>query len=218
MDMPAVIGVLNDLPDTFRWNGAPYTQFIDAIGAAKALFTQGADATIGQVQSFNVPPLDGWLDTWGLLFGLPRVPGESNASYQARVSDTILAWVGTVPAIQVWINLFAQGGYVTENPPGTLGYSVVLPSSMNNTQIRQFLVSLNRIRPIGVPFTLFQIAGGLILNTDAFFDIGSRTAGDYLSANLIPLNALLNAVQLSAKLLLPSYLMSDPVLNPGLTS
>jgi hypothetical protein len=185
------------------------------VASAKALFTLGADGTVAQVLGFSPAPLDGWLDTWGLLFGIPRQTPESNANYAARLSETVLAWVGTLPAVQVWVDLFATGGTIVENP--TVGYIVNFPAGMSSQQVAAFLASFNRIRPVGVPFQIFQMAAGLILDTDAFLGSGSRVAGDYLTAGVRALPFLQGPVTLSAKRMLSAYLIFDPVLNPGLT-
>ena len=75
--------------------------------------TGGADATMQQVTTFD-GAMDGWIDVWGLLFGVPRNDNEGNAPYAVRVAETVLAWVGTGPAIAAWIVTWL-------NPPTTLG-------------------------------------------------------------------------------------------------
>lgn len=98
MNFQAVLAQLNDLPATFRPNGNPYAQFINALASAQSLFTVGADATMAQAASFN-GAIDGWIDVWGLLFGVPRNQTEGNIPYATRIAETVLAWVGTLPAI-----------------------------------------------------------------------------------------------------------------------
>ena len=68
-----------------------------------------------------------------------------------RIQRTVLAWVGTLPALKAWVNFYAPGGSVFENPSG-LGYTITLPAAMTAAQVQAFLLSLNRIRPAGVPF------------------------------------------------------------------
>ena len=132
MDQPAVLAQLNDLPATFRPNGNPYGQLVGSVAGALSLFTTGADATMAQVLSFG-GAVDGWVDVWGLLFGIPRDANEGNIPYALRVAETVTAWVGTVPAIQAWLNLFAPGGTVKENAAG-LGYVVTLPTGTTAAQ------------------------------------------------------------------------------------
>ena len=213
MDLPAIIAQINDLPSTFRPAGNPYAQLIASKAAALALFTDGADATMAQVQGFG-SAVDGWIDVYGLLFGVPRNDGEGNIPYAARIVETVLAWVATGPAIRRWLDLFAPGGTTAENPSG-LGYSITLPAYMTPAQVAAFLVSLGRIRPDGVPFTVTQSGLGLYLDAEAFLGKGTDI-GSYLPRGTGPAALGLNATTCSAQPILPTLLMTDPSLNPGL--
>ncbi len=213
MDMPAVEAQLNDLPSTFKRPTAWYTQFIDAASSALALYTEGEDATFGQVTSFGAA-LNGWLDIWGLLFGVPRNANESDTGYEIRIQQIVGAWVATVPAVQQWINFYAPGAIVTENT-GSPGYVILFPGSTTLAQIGVFLSSFNRIRPIGVPFALDQAAIGVYLGTDEFLSDG-RVAGNYLTSigSRVPIS--LPASTPNSVPLLPTLLLQDPTLNPSL--
>ena len=214
MDQPAVLAQLNDLPATFRPAGNPYGQLIGALAAALALFTAGADATMAQVTAFGAA-LDGWIDVWGLLFGVPRSANEGNIPYAVRVGETVTAWVGTVPAIQVWLNLFAPGGTVKENASG-LGYVVTLPPGTTAAQASAFFTSLGRIRPAGVPFSVTQGGTGLFLGTEAFLGKGT-VAGAYLSPGLAVAGLNLAATTCSSQPLLPDlFLAAQGLAQPGL--
>lgn len=213
MDLGAIYGVLGDLPSTFRRAGAPYTQFVDSTATSLVELTAGADAVWTQVLVFG-NALDGWLDTWGLLWGIPRTDNEGNGPYAVRIQETVLAVVGTMPGMQIWIDLFAPGGSVAENASG-LGYKITLPPSMTSAQIDAFLLTLNRVRPIGVPFTVEQLSAGTFLGTIAFLGSGSRVPGDYLSANPTSVGLPIGANTLSARPLLPSLLFVDPTINPS---
>lgn len=216
MDFLTVISRLNDLPNTFKFNGPPYTQIVDGMADGASTFTLAADATLQQVQQFS-NALDGWLDVWGLLWGVPRQQGEANSAFSLRISRTVLAWVGTLPALQAWVQFFATGGSVAENSNG-LGYIITLPSSMSQTQIMIFLQSLNRIRPAGVPFSISQIGGGLFLGTVAFFGQGTQQ-GAFLSNGGSTVINTLNASTPNSVPLLPSLYFSDLYLGqPGLAT
>lgn len=130
--------------------------------------------------------------------------------------ETVLAWVGTVPAIQVWLNLFGGGGTIAENGPATVGYALTLPASLTTAQIQFFLVSLNRIRPAGVPFTINQIGLGTYLGTIDFLGDGAMV-GDYFSSGSASLALLLGPTQLSAAVIVPTTLLLDPTINPSLS-
>ena len=213
MDFSAILATLNDLPTTFTRPAAWYTQLVDAMGCETALETEGGDDTINQAINFGNAQ-DGWIDIYGLLMGIPRNAGEGNIPYSARVEATLSAWVGTVPAVQVWLSLFALGGTVAENLSG-LGYIITFPSTMSLTQIANFLASFNRIRPIGVPFTAIQGGGALYLGTIEYLG-GGITLGTYLSAGASPSTSSLGANTLNAQPLLPTLFMTDPLLNPSL--
>ena len=209
MNFTDVQAQLNDLPSTFKRPGAPYTQIVDAWTTALTLFTAGVDGTVSQQVFANA--LDGWIDCWGLLFGIQRQPNEANASYSARISETVLAWVGTLPAMQVWINLFAPGGSISENLPN-LGYNLTLPPHLTYSQISYFLKTLAWIRPAGVPFTLVTFIDDLYLGTINFLGEGLMP-GSYLSTDSNLLLDLIGPTTNSAQPLLPDLYFTDPTLN-----
>ena len=215
MNYAAVLAQINDLPSTFVPAGNPYAQVAAARAAALAVFTSSADATEQQVQQFS-NAIDGWIDVWGLLFGIPRNTNEGNVPYALRITETVLAWVGTLPALQVWVNLFAAGGSVTENASG-FGYIITLPGSMTFSQAVVFVASLGRIRPAGVPFVVVGGGLGLYLDAEAFLGQGV-VFGSYLTGYSTPGTFNLNATTNSSQPLIPSLLLGDPNLNPGNSS
>lgn len=215
MDFPSVTARLNDLPTTFKRNGPPYTLLIDSIGWQLAMFTLAADATSQQVLAFG-PALDGWLDVWGLLWGVPRQQNEGNSPYALRIARTVLAWVGTLPAIQAWVDFYAPGGTVVENLPN-VGYIITFPGNMTTAQITAFLISLNRIRPAGVPFVIQQAQGGITLGTDIFLATGAPK-GAYLTSAIQGLALPIGPSTSNTVPLLPNTYFSDPSLNPSLSA
>lgn len=215
MNFLAVLASLNDLPDTFRKSAPPYTQIIDSLASSLALLTAGEDATINQVSTYGIA-VDGWLDVWGLLFGVPRNQNEANTTYTTRIRNTVLAWVGTVPAIQAWMDVYAPGGTVTENSNG-FGYVLTFPANMTQAQIRDFVQSLRRIRPIGVPFNGQQSGIGLFLGTDIFMGL-DQLAGSYLTGGLQSVGSNDGATTLSSQTLLPTLYLFDPTINPSLAT
>ena len=215
MNFPAVLAQLNDLPSTFKPAGGWYDLLIDLWLLEQRYSPTVPMLLMQQVLDFT-NAIDGWIDFWGLLFGVPRNTNEGNIPYATRITETVLAWVGTLPAMQVWINLFAPGGSVVENSSG-LGYVITMPAAMTLTQITSFVVSLGRIRPAGVPFTLMQSGLGIYLGTEAFLGDGV-TLGTYLSSGSAPSLIGLNATTTSAQPLLPTLWLSDPLLNPLLAA
>lgn len=210
MNFAAVQTLLNDLPATFTRPGAPYTQLVDAETAALVPYTLGADGMAAQAASF-ANATDGWLDVWGLIAGVPRQDGEANTPYATRIGETLLAWVGTVPALQQWLDLFAPTGKITENASG-LGYTITLPGSMTAAQADAFIATLNRVRPAGVPFTINGGNNGLFLGTVNFLGEG-RMQGAYLSTNASAAALNLSPVTNNAAPLLPTLYLTDPSLN-----
>jgi hypothetical protein len=212
MDFSAVEATLLDLPPTFTRSGGWFAQLMDSTSFASSLETEGNTDILTQVLAF-ANAQDGWIDIWGLLFGVPRNQNEGNGPYATRISETILAWVGTIPAVEYWVNTFAPGGSVVVNTSG-FGYSVILPVAMTTAQVVAFLLSFNRIRPIGVPFTVLQGGGALYLGTVVYMGDGPMI-GDYLGGSTT-LAGLINGITLNAVPLLPSLMFTDPVLNPNL--
>jgi hypothetical protein len=216
MDFLTVVSRLNDLPSTFKREGNPYAQIVDSLADGANRFTQAADATLQQVQNFSVA-LDGWLDVWGLLWGVPRLPDEANSIYSTRISRTVLAWVGTVPAIQAWINFYASGGSIRENLPNS-GYVLTLPPTLSTAQVLAFLQSLSRIRPAGVPFNVNQVGGGLFLGTVEYLSQGT-VQGAYLTDGSSSTESIVGAVTPNSVPLLPTLYFSDFYLaQPGLAA
>ena len=208
MDFLTVLARLNDLPNTFKRVGPPYTHLIDSVADALTLFTQGSDATSAQFLSIS-NALDGWLDVWGLLWGVPRIANEANATYATRIGRTVLAWVGTVPAIQAWMNFYAPGGTIAENASG-LGYVLTFPATMTVAQVNSFVMTLLRIRPAGVPFTIFLQGNGVYSGDSAFLG-----TDDYLSSGTTLLPYPGGPCTPNTVPLLPSLLFEDPTLNPN---
>lgn len=210
MDFADVQAQLNDLPTTFKRQGAPYGQLMDALSGGLSTFAIGVDGMMQQTAAFQQAQ-GGWLDVWGLLFLVPRDQGEGDAPYSLRITETVLAWVATIPAIQAWLNLFAAGGTVGESLP-QVGYKVTLPATMSMQDIAEFLENFNRIRPAGVPFGIQQSTGGLYLGTEAFMSLG-RVQGSYLveptGSQLLAIAAVTN----NARPLIPDLFLTDPAIN-----
>jgi hypothetical protein len=203
---------LNDLPSTFKRPGAPYTQLIDSFNAALSRFTNGIDGTLAQ--TFNTAQY-GWLDVWGEIFNIQRVANESDSTYRVRIVLTLLAWVGTVPALEQWgIEMLGAPITVSENV-GSVGYSLTLPGTLTNTQVTAFLMSLVRVRPAGVPFTIVQAQIGLYLDTINYLD-AYEPVGAYLTDDGSATAPLVAALTNSTVPLLPEFYFQDPTLNPGL--
>ena len=201
------------LMDSFAMQISLETSGNDGIGTQVLTFPAAMDVNTRQVTLTGSGAQDGWIDIIGLLVNLPRNQGEGNNPYAIRIVQTLLAWVGTVPAVEAWINIFAPGGSVSENSSG-LGYTIALPSSMSPSQVAAFLASFNWIRPDGVPFVVTQGTGALYVGTVEFLG-GGMVMGSYLSSGSAGALAL-GAVTLSTQPLIPTLMFTDPILNPSL--
>jgi hypothetical protein len=213
MDFAQVQTELNDLPTTFQRPGAPFTQWIDADTAGLYRYTQAADGTVSQASFLNA--VYGWLDFWGLLFGIPRNTNESDAKYMARIVYTINTGAGSPNAITMFIS-FVFGITVTlqENLP-TIGYTLVFPPTVTPTQIDTILAAIVCVRPAGVPITNVGMLIGSYLNSVNF--IGApRVTGAYLGGSGGSGGPAIPAATNNSSPLLPDLYLTDPFLNPGL--
>lgn len=211
MNLAAVVAQLGDLPATFLREGTPFSQLAATEAQAFTDFTSAADAIVGSVSSFQSAQW-GWLDVWGLLLGVPRNKDEGDPTYANRITGTIMAWVGTVPAIEQWgLLILGSRVTVTENLP-SIGYIITLPNGVSAVQIAIFAASLNRVRPAGVPFTFNQLVGGLFLDTINFLGTWEMI-GSYLDDGTASVAFTIPSSTLNAVPLLPDIYLTDPTLN-----
>lgn len=213
MNFAMVQAQLNDLPNTFKRPGPPYTQLIDALSAALTRFTNGSDGVMSQTSFLSAQY--GWLDIWGLIANVLRRPNEADAVYQARILNTLIAPHATPVALFVWL-LFIEGvtAVISENLPN-VGYTITFPPTLLAAQLQQIILNLAYVRPAGMPFVAQQQTGGTFLDTVDYTDL-ARATGEFLGGAATALTAPLPASTNNATPLLPSLLMTDPTLNPSL--
>lgn len=213
MNFEQVQYVLNNLPLTFQREGTPYTQWIDADTAGLFRYTQAADGVTSQ--AFFPNAQYGWLDFWGLLFGIPRNAGEADQKYFYRISYTINTGAGTPEAITLWIqNIFGISVEVEENFPEA-GYSIVFPSTVTLAQVDTILQTLIYVRPAGVPITSVNVTNASIyLDTINYLET-SRGEGSYLSAPSGGQSFSISSTTNNSSPLLPDLYLTDPLLNPS---
>jgi len=218
MNFAQVQQVLNDLPATFLRQGAPFTQLTDSLTDGEALYTQAADGILAQT-GFAIAGA-GWLDLWGLLFGVPRESNEADSFYRSRIVFTVTSGNGTALGIQLWILIVWRVQVtVTENLPN-LGYTVTFPATVTQAQIQQIMAALGRIRPAGVPITgVFALSGAAVLQTVNFLS-APRVTGAFMSSNSesAPLGVSIPAATNNAQPLIPDLYLTDPTLNPSLAA
>ena len=223
MDINQVNAQLSDLPSTFTRPGTPYTQWQDSWAEALALFTNGCDGVIAQTDfdgstyASGSGAQFGWLDVWGEIFGIVRNSNESDVLYAARISATLLAWVGTIPAIQACgMQILSTIVSVIENIT-SLGYSIVIPYSPTTAQLQFFVSALARVRPAGVPVTLGTTTGGIYLTTISYLGENPSVAGAYLTAGVTYVSGLFGSNTNNSVPLLPDLLLTDQTINPTLS-
>lgn len=216
MNFAAVQQVLNDLPNTFKRPGAPYTQVVDALTALLTLYTLGVDGIIAQLQFSNAQY--GWVDTYGALFGITRRPNEADTVYKARFIYTLTTWRTNPVVMEQWLlNVEKIVATITENFPA-VGYQIALPATLTTTQILQIIKNLAWVRPAGVPFSVGVQSGGTFLDTVNYIGHAPRVTGAYLGGGLINQPLGLGPNTNSTQSILPDLLMVDPTLNPGIVA
>ncbi len=226
MDYVTVLQRLDDLPRTFRRFDPSYIAWDNSLAAGLTLGTLGADGEVAQIEPWTITTSVtgvagqstistlaqfGWLDVWGLLFGIPRQINEADAHYVTRIAYTVKAGAGPPVAIARWIKIvWGLNATVQENFPG-VGYSITLPGGLTQTQLVNIVLSLARIRPAGVPFSIVAGGGGLYLDTINFMDTPDVTGGFLTDGSLASLGigpGTDNSVPL-----LPTTMLTDPTLN-----
>jgi hypothetical protein len=216
MDVSTVITQLNDLPPTFTRPGVIYAQLIQSTATGLSIYTDATEEV--EKESYTFADANyGWLDVWGLLFGITRNANEADYTYRNRIQKTLEAWVGTLPAIVDWGNFILDTTItVTENTP-YFGYVISLPGSATIAQTNAFVSSLSRIRPAGVPFQIAQKSAGGFLETINYFG-APRVTGAYLNEASTYVPLAIGPVTINAVPLLPSLYLTDPLLNPSLVT
>src|SRR5271165_3605430 len=101
MNLNNVIAQLNDLPPTFTRPGTVYAQLIQSVSAGLSIYTDAVEEIELESNEYSNANY-GWLDVWGLLFGITRNSNEADFTYRNRVQKTLQAWGGTLPAIVDW--------------------------------------------------------------------------------------------------------------------
>ena len=187
MQTGAIQQQILDLPPSFKPGDATWQACMNSF--LMAMDTQGS-STDALAQQLSFTTSSGkWLTLWGLLFGLPRLSGESDESYSLRIQDTLLGHASTVAGIGSWIeNVFNTNVSITENIPSQPGYTITFATPLTLEAYTGIANNLSRIRPAGVPFLPFHISSsGAYLDTLIFLGMGSAP-GAYLGSGLSSLS------------------------------
>jgi hypothetical protein len=215
MDWNAVTAVLNSLPATYRRSGPTFAAWQNSLAAGITRGTGGVDTVSAQTTFANSS--GNWLNVWGRMLGVIRNASESDVAYKDRISETMLAWRGTVPGIESYV-LEAMGipATVTEKFPA-VGWSLNLPPGMplSAAQLKALPGDLAFVRPAGVPYTAKQINGGLFLKTGNFLG-ATRFQGSWLQPYSILGGLNIPSSTNNTVPTLPTTWLTDPTINPGL--
>ena len=212
MDPSLVLAQLLDLPSAFQRPGTVFTQIYNSLAAGEAGYSLASDGIGSQLDMPGA--LGPWLSTWGLIFGIPRLPQESDLAYSVRVQNSLRSPVATPAAIQAWSRYFLNSAAVSvvENLPAGPGYSIQIPAGLAAQTTTNWLISLTRIRPAGIPFNVQVQTSPLMLGTYSY--IGSNGfAGAYLGFGTTVETLGISAETNNAEPLVPEVLLLDPSLN-----
>lgn len=211
MDFQRVEAQLLDLPATFRRQGAPYSQFIDALTAMLTRMTVAADGSVAQGNFLNSS--GGWADCWGQIAGIIRGSNVPDSIYLGQIAYAMLARGGPPLAITAWIYfIFGIQVELIENQPG-LGYTIVFPATLTLPQIAQIVASIKYVRPAGVPFIISQGIIGTYLETVDFLN-SPKITGAYLAQGSIGAGLGIGPTTNNSPVSVNTYFLTDPTLNP----
>lgn len=210
MDFLTVLSRLENLPSTFLRDDNTFGAWENSQAFQLSEYTQGVDALALQANFSNSS--GNWVDVWGELFGIPRNNNEATSTYKTRISTILQFPISTVFAVEQYSSTFwGQPITVTESTSG-VGYTILLPSNIDTSQINTYLDNLAKVRPAGVPFLVSQNLETSFLNTISY--VGSPGwGGAYLGGYSKPVSNQIPQPTINSQPILPTYLLSDPILN-----
>lgn len=176
-------------------------------------FQPFVDGVLGLSNQININTANyGWLSLWGSLFGVPRNSNESDSFYRKRILSTLQTSVGTLFSIAtLGQTIFGQTITVTDQA-GVLGYKIILPANASPAQISAFQGSLAKVRPVGVPFSLYQVIGEKNIDT-TFFVSGLENDAYYLNTSTVSLPLNISDYNINSTASFPVDLLTDPLLS-----
>jgi len=210
---PIVIAArLTDLPTAFMRQDPVYYAWQTSQETSLTEYCVPGDALPQQVTFTNA--VAGWLDVWGQLLGFQRNSEEGDVPYSIRIKNALIAPVGTPIAIELFGTQYLNAPVSVVE--GFATYAIGLPAYLSTAQTALFLAALARVRPAGVPFTTTQSQEGVFYDTMFFF--GSPwDAGVYAGGQMTPVSLPLSQTTNNSQPLLPSLMLTDPILNGVVT-
>lgn len=204
-----VVDQLNQLPRTFWKPGQTYQNLIASIASGLDSFTGPANALVSQATLTTARYK--WLDLWGLLFSVPRLPSETDTQYLNHILSILNEGNTTPVRIESYIeNIYNLTVTLTENFPN-VGYTLTFEGS--SADLNQLAADLGRIRPAGVPFfPLYVLQGAFYANTINFLN-GWRVPGSYVINSSVPIFPTISASTTNALNTIPTQYLTDPILT-----
>lgn len=238
MNFDQVQAQLTDLPATFRRQGNPFGQFIDALTAQLERMAMASDGQVAQ--GTFAQSMAGWVDTWGMLMNVLRGQNQPDGAYKNQIGYTVNARGGPPLAISQWIyfifgiqvqiveniidqNITTLSGVpiitetgqeiVTLQSIGGLGYTIIFPANVTPAQIAQIIASISYVRPAGVPFNVQVASDGTYVQTINFVN-APKVTGAYLASGVAAATPSLSAGTNNSPPSIPTLFLTDPTLNP----
>ncbi len=205
-----VLARLQSLPLTFQRNGPTYAALQGAIVATTSRYTVASDDTSAQMNIDDAGYR--WLDTFGLMYGVPRFDGELSDAYLARIKATLVAWRGTPVAIEFYLELITGLGVSVAESPTTYSWSATLSGAVTSTLQTRVNSGVNFVRPAGVPFSYAVPTGGNYASTLNYLGYG-RLTGSYILSGSKVIAANISANTNNALPALPTDYLTDTSLN-----
>lgn len=208
-----VLYQINDLPRTYKRSGSVYVSWSQSLTAGLVNYTD-ADRSVIEMSNF-ANATGPWLKFWGMLFGnIPKLQNQTDAQYKVYITNTLLTNKNTPLAIQNYVDMVYNVQSVVEEFFPKVGWALALNTPINAQELADLSISLNFVRPAGVPVMPSMIlTGGLFLGTINYVN-RERVTGSYLGNPTRTLTFTMNGSTDNSLSQLPTLYLTDPTLNP----
>lgn len=200
-------------PTTFRRQGDVYGQFEASFAALLSRYTTSQDDTTAQEGILTSGAK--WLDTYGLMYGIPRFADEDSADYLSRIQETLVSARGTPVAIETYLQLITGVTTAVSEDTTDCRWTASFGGPLSAALKTRVNKGVNFVRPAGVPFSFSFNAGGLYASTINYLG-RSRVTGAYLISSGSGAKPDISANTNNSLPTLPTDYLTDPTLNPSL--
>lgn len=214
MNYNQVLTQINTLPSTYTRTGPLFGNLMSSFAYGVSRYTESVDYMMNSNQSISTMSVM-WLNFIGTFVNVPRNNNTTTAQYQNQIQSVIAEPQGTPVAILKYLNNNNILATYSDNFSGPgdfskIGWSVSLETPYKS--VSQLALSLARVRPAGVPFTINTLSGGLYVNTINFIgNIG--TTGQYLSSPFTNQTFTIPATTNNIRINIPTRFLTDTTLN-----